>query len=523
MWKRLLPALLAVLVLLAPDGASALLDLPTRDRRALSVADLASSSGVARPLDLAAMPFDDAQYLEAYRKLEPLGLVDTLGARIEAMAKARSDGALHLEYLRPRIDLRAFHLGSDTPRRVLYHSGGDVLREGLNGFQSASGAAFWGERIGGEYEIQFQEADSDLLYRTKRLYAKGVLGKWSLKVGRDSERLGPGYHGGLLLDDDIPTLDLWRIRTEEPLFLPGKLARIGGFRFLFLSAYLADPHPTPADPRYATAQNPVKDPGLLAMRFSYSPAAWFELGFNRTELYGGKGRKSYGSPKDWWKLLGGMGEHTVSDGTVESSDNDNIVSFDLTLSLPFLNGLGPLRAGKLYWEHASEDPSFADRAVAWGTNRLLWVLPVNFGHSGYLAGVYLSTAVTDLRIEYARTDPAWYVHPAYPQGYTYRGISIGHHMGPDATDYYFEVSRYFGPRWRAVLGVDLEERGRHQPGSEKRKEGTLTVEVYDLRLFGYPARGALDALAGRVTNPWDDPERRNRTEYYLGAGVNFDL
>ncbi|MEW6486604.1 MAG: hypothetical protein AB1578_01650, partial [Thermodesulfobacteriota bacterium] len=46
--------------------ARAVIDVPTSERRAVSLAELASGSGIARPVDAGAGPLDDAWFLESY-------------------------------------------------------------------------------------------------------------------------------------------------------------------------------------------------------------------------------------------------------------------------------------------------------------------------------------------------------------------------------------------------------------------------------------------------------------------------
>ncbi len=511
------PVALAVFLLLAAARADALLDIPASERSSLAVTDLASGSGVARPADPALGPLDDRTYLDSWRALESRGLVDPLGERLQAWADTRSDGGIHWESLVPQLTVRPYYLEADGHSRTLHHSSGDTLEDGFNAFLSASGAAFWGEHVGGAYELQLQERPGDWAYRTKRLYLKGVWGKWSLKVGRDAERLGPGYHGSLLLDSNAPTMDLWRIRTEEPLFLPWGLDWLGGFRFTLFNAYLSDPDPDPADPRYGSGEAPVHDPRLLGMRFSYHPAHWLDLGVSRAILYGGKGREVYDTPTDWWELFSATNEN-VDPGESDRYDNDQYVAFDFTARLPFLSGLGPLKAGKVYWEHAA-----TDIISTWqGEDTHGW-MPFKLNKVANLGGLYLSTAVTELRLEFAQTEKSWYRHNEYPQGYTYRGIPLGHHMGGDARNWFIEVSRHFGPAWRATVGLDLEDRGRSLATPEERVEVSFSLEARRHAQWSQPHPARLDILAANVDSPLDEPAREDRTEVSAGVGITLAL
>ena len=94
-------ALSVLFLSISADPAQALLDIPTSDRRALQIADLAGSSGVARPADLAVMPLDDSVFLESYQSLNNRGLDDQLGAQVAGWAETRADGRFHFEFLRP--------------------------------------------------------------------------------------------------------------------------------------------------------------------------------------------------------------------------------------------------------------------------------------------------------------------------------------------------------------------------------------------------------------------------------------
>ncbi len=496
------------LCLAAP--ARAVLALPPADRRALDIAELASCSGVARPLDTVQLPLDDNAYLEAHRALAKRGLFDPTGARLQELANERAPGTLLLRSLIPRLDLRGYTFASDADERTLYHSNGDTLSSGFNTFLDATGSATWSTWFGVAYDLQLHTEPGNVDYYTKRLYAKATWGKWSFKAGRDAERLGPGYHSSLLLDDTATTMNLWRIRTEQPLFLPGKLGAIGGFRFGIFNGFLSDDHPTPAAPRYGSGVDPVSNANLLGMRFSYHPTSWLDLGLSRTILYGGDGRQSYDSPKDWWELFTAKHEN-VHPGESDRYDNDQYAALDVTLRLPALNGLGPLKGGKVYWEYAG-----TDIISKWQGEDTDGIAPFKLNNVANLGGAYLTTAVTDLRVEYAETSAAWYRNGQYAQGYTYRGVPLGHHMGGDARNWYVEVARHFGPNHRVGLGLDLEKRARSSQNEETRSEWSLLWDVRKLKLFGVTCTGALDARVATIQNALDDPTREDRNEYYLG-------
>jgi hypothetical protein len=209
----------------------------------------------------------------------------------------------------------------------------------------------------------------------------------------------------------------------------------------------------------------------------------------------------------------------VHEGESDRYDNDQYAAVDLTIRLPVLNGLGPLRAGKVYGEYAGTDFR-ANWKSDKGTGS--WV-PVSLASVSTLAGLYLSTGVTELRAEYTKTNNSWYRHHVYGQGYTHQGLPIGHHVGGDARDTFAQVSRYFGPEWCARASFDWEERGLSLPDVEKRFEGGLRLESYGLRAWGVPLIGHVEGLGARVINPLDDLGTERRVEWYLGVGVQGKL
>jgi hypothetical protein len=510
---------LATAVFLARPAAAGLIDVPTENRRAPALVDLASSSGLVPGLELGVAPVDEEIYLGAYRALREKGFYDPGGELLEAWEAARRNSPLYLRSLSPRVELRTYAFrGADE--LLLDHRSGEVVEEGLNAFASLSGAAFWRDRVGGFYQLHTAVGPGDWDLRVKRAYLKIALGKWSFKAGRDSERLGVGYHSSLLLDDGAPTLDLWRLRTEEPLFLPGFAAGLGGFRFSVFNAFLQDSHPTPSDLRYVGAAAPVEDPRLLGMRFSYHPVSWFDLGFSRAVLYGGRGREVYDSPKDWWELLW-AGQENVGEGQSARFDNDQFNSYDLTLRLPIVaEWTRLLQAAKVYYELGGTDGGPSDWDLGWKRHQVLGVLPFELLRRAEIYGGLLSTGTVDFRYERAKLDDAWYRHHRYGQGYTLRGIPLGHHLGPGGLEHFFELSAYATPELRLTASLELEKRGVNLPSPERRRELTLTGEVSRLPLFGTLWTARIEGWGARVQNPLDAPETSSRWEYMVGVGFS---
>jgi len=428
----------------------------------------------------------------------------------------RASKPFYLVSLKPELNARGYLLSGAAENRILHHSSGDELKKGANLFFSASGAGFWDDKAALAYDLQISYSSKGFKYDPKRLYLKTAWSGWSFKIGRDSERLGPGWHGNLLLEDNAPTMNLWRIRTENPLFFPGALSSIGGFRIMVFNAYLSDSNPSPPDKRYGTGENAVEDPNLLAMRLSYHPTRSLDFGISRIIMYGGNGREPYDTPKDWWELFTAKHEN-VHKGESDRYDNDQYAALDFTWRLPVLSKLGALRGGKVYWEYGA-----TDILSKWqGENTDGWE-PFKLNKVANLGGFYLTTGVTDLRFEFAQTDQSWYRHSQYSQGFSFKGKPLGHHMGGDARNWYLEMARYFGLRWRGTLGFDLEERNRSE-SRDDRVEWTLKLDAPHFNIAGAAWDLRVDFLTAHLTNPLDDKDRKDRNETYLGFSLSTNM
>ncbi|GAB6183576.1 hypothetical protein JCM13991_13170 [Thermodesulfovibrio hydrogeniphilus] len=229
-----------------------------------------------------------------------------------------------------------------------------------------------------------------------------------LQFGKDSQWWGPGYHGALLLSNNAKPMRILKITNPHPILLPWVFKYLGPFRFVFFVTRLEK-------------ERTIPEPYLWDTRINFKPHPYLEIGLQRTALLGGRGRPE--NLKTWLRSLIGKGENI---STKEASDQR--AGFDMKLTLPFK--FQPLQ---VYLEAAGED----------STN----YLPVKWA---YLMGIYLPRVFSFERIsikgEYATTHVkgypnVWYTHHIYgPEAYTYKGRTIGHHMGTDSKDIFLELS-----------------------------------------------------------------------------------
>lgn len=201
-----------------------------------------------------------------------------------------------------------------------------------------------------------------------------------VEVGRDTLWWGPGYHGSLLLSDNVFPFDLIKVGSAEPFHLPWHFRRIGLWR---VTAFLTR----------LERERPVPRSRLFGLRISLAPFSFLEVGVSRVTLFGGEGRPDL-SVGDFFRLYFSKPNQS---GKFEVN---GIASLDARLRVPGL--VWPVGEGmELYGEVGGED-----EAGFFPTKK------------GYLVGAYLPGLAggdTDLRVEYARnhvrgSPNVWYTH-----------------------------------------------------------------------------------------------------------------
>jgi len=113
-----------------------------------------------------------------------------------------------------------------------------------------------------------------------------------------------------------------------------------------------------------------------------------------------------------------------------------------------------------------------------------------------LSGVFLPTigrnARWDFRAEFAtnqirESGPSWYVHPDYP--HEYRGQILGHHMGTDAWDLFFEAHYFLLPSSYLEANVDFTQ--RDSPGPEREETWRVSCAIVAWLTKNFRAEGRL--------------------------------
>ena len=310
------------------------------------------------------------------------------------------------------------------------NSAGTKLRKGLNLYSFLDGYASFGRRFVFYYQLRYRqdrEVKKAVLHRT---YAKLKIWKISLEAGKDAVRLGPGEYS-LLLSSHAEPFPMVKVQTEEPLKFFGR------WDFLFLRGWLKE------------EREDRDNPNILALRIVWKPWDFLEIGGTRTSMYGGEGRPGF-KLTEYPKLIIGT-EENIPFGKY---DSDGYGAYDITLYLPLKRVVKSVRVFKVYYQEAGTD------IVAWWQKEDKGQFKPPFGFNflgrGYVAGVFASTDRDIFRLEFNRTSDAWYLHHIYPvEGYTYKGLSLGHPYGRDVVHLFFKQRHYFSDKLSLMYRVGL--------------------------------------------------------------------
>ncbi len=317
------------------------------------------------------------------------------------------------------FSIRAYSLSGGHPYNYyqLYNSDGDFINRGFNSFFQIKGGADAFYRFFFQYRLQIQNLETVYWQRFNFIYRDSSI---SLLAGLDSIWLGHGYHGSLLMSNNAAPFRVVKFQTEKPFRIP----YIGRFSYLIFNGW-------------------AENFKVLGQRIGYFPVPWLEFGVNQTVIY----KRNY---KFWefFKVITASQENLPG-----HYNNDQRASLDVALHLPFLKKISPITNGKIYFEYAGEDIY-----AWWQPEDGTWLSPIGieFFDPGIMTGFLFATENLILRGEYSQNysikNIFYNVHTERFKSYSlytkkwYRTVSfvnygsiMGHHMGSEADDLYFEL------------------------------------------------------------------------------------
>jgi hypothetical protein len=252
--------------------------------------------------------------------------------------------------------------------------------------------------------------------RVMEAYISAHLLNHEISFGKQDDWLGPGLGGGMAYSNNAENIYSFRINRVEPLRIPLLSRLTGPFRYDFLvgklrghtfmpnPAYVANPAPN-----VANVINPG-DPWVHIEKISFRPTQNLEFGFERTDIWGGKGH----GPITLRTFAKSFISISSPGGNTKNGRDDpgaRFGAFDFSYRLPFVRNWLTLYTDSEV--HDDVSPVDAPRRAA------------------YRPGIYLSHVPglprLDLRVEAASTDPSASDHPTPPQGPSYPS-HYGHFM-----------------------------------------------------------------------------------------------
>ena len=346
-----------------------------------------------------------------------------------------------------------------------YNEQGREFNQGANFYFSNRSAVKFYERfvITADPEFSVVEnkgisnQDTDINLRFHELNLSTRFGPADITVGRVPLWWGPGRHGSLILSNNARPFDMVKLSTAGPILLP--------WYFKYLGLIRGETFLTELETSRA-----VSHPYMWGMRVSSRIFKWLEFGGSRTAMFGGKHRS--------------VDLETIAEVITGSTENDiddpgnQIATLDARVIIPW--SFQPI---ELYGEIGGEDEAGGF-----------------FSREAYLTGFYLPrigpSNAFEFTFEFTQTavnhhPRTWYTNKNFPDGYTYYNEIMGHHVGTDGLDLFFEL-RMHPPILQerdlsVLLSYDFERHFQLDPVEENLHQIRVALEITikKLKLYGF--------------------------------------
>ncbi len=304
---------------------------------------------------------------------------------------------------------------------ILENAEGTLLRKGLNLYTYLDGYLSLGRRSVIYYAFRYYTNKVTNKFQIHKLYWKIKLSKFSFEVGKDSAHLGPGEYA-LYLSSNAEPFPMIKFQTEEPLKF------LGDWNFVFIRGWLKD------------KRRDRDNPNILALRVTWKPFEWIELGATRTSMYGGEGRPGY-KLTEYPKLILGTEENIPG----SKYNTDGYGAIDISLFLPAYKIFPAIKTFKIYYQDSGAD------ITAWWQKEDKGEFKPPFGFQfldkGIVAGALIRTERNIFRFEYVYVSRDHYIHHYYNKdGYTYKGMSLGFPYGRNLQFFMFKHRHFFSEK-----------------------------------------------------------------------------
>jgi hypothetical protein len=234
----------------------------------------------------------------------------------------------------------------------------------------------------------------------------------SLQWGIDEIWWGPGWHGALTFSDNSA--------PKDTLKLSGLY---GPLKFTYFTSILSG-GTSEYQPRY-----------LSAHRLEFLPYRGINIGLHEVMVFADRYEPRYLNP---FTVFNWTQTEDVKNNSLFGAD------FDITI-VPSVEFYGELMVDDFQGQKG------LNAFRAWGSKY------------GILAGAYwvdpFELRDTDVRMEYAFVNQYAYTHKYGITRYTHKGSVIGHWMGTDADDLWFDIKHWLNDKLRFSLTYERERQG----------------------------------------------------------------
>ncbi len=253
-------------------------------------------------------------------------------------------------------------------------------------------------------------------------YLRADLSWFNLEFGKERNFIGNGRSDQLLLSNNAPAFDLLKLDLHY-----------GWFRFLFIHGSLVKdsasfPGTLPGEPQPSNKY-------LALHRFQFTLWDRLTLGLSEMTIY------QRTSPE--WAYLNPINFYKSAEHAMGDRDN-SFLNFDIEYY--------PVNHLKLYSTLLVDDIDFSKLGTTWWGNELGM-------QGGVLLAEPLGVENVDVNVEYTRIEPYVYSNRTDGLAYTNNSLGLGHYIGPNSDQWFFEVQYRPDKRLRTWLGYSAIRHG----------------------------------------------------------------
>lgn len=292
------------------------------------------------------------------------------------------------------------------------------------------------------------------------------LGNWSLSLGWDARRTGPGLTGALLLDHTGASFPALTARRVRPFTWHGIMSPVAPSELLLRAGLLSQRTVFFSDDTASFTKS--TRPWFFQWLTGWQPTGWSRIVISHAVMASARDGTLWPDLLQLNLPMVGTTWREMDSGPA----TDRV--FAVQLELRWRQAPWPLLpgdAGRLFWDYAGTDflPS--------GPGGVIPQISV----PASVVGAELVSKTWDLAAEYAELqhdNVLWYSNSGFPEGYTQRGWLLGHPLGGSAEAWTGKVRVRPGRRywqWQLLASRATWGMREHTPGTARETRFELSL------------------------------------------------